>query len=222
MRINRILSVVCAATVFYGMTYAGDLRSPLIGERGPMRYVFEEQEEGDYGVKVWATGYGREAHKCFMGHGFNTKPLTALYFNKSDFRLSEIFADSYLPMTSEFYNPYVGVLKLHPRASYSEKGISLGARWSVSVYKDVGRAGFRVSVPFRNIEIEREDSGDKDTNQLKDLYTSDIVDVDAVYKHKLHPIGENYRLKDIYDGLNELVENDMATKFSKKRYGIKN
>lgn len=50
---------------------------------------------------------------------------------------------------------------------------------------------------------------------------TDIVDVDAVYKHKLHPIGENYRIKDIYAGLDELVEKGIATRFGKKRYTIK-
>jgi len=50
---------------------------------------------------------------------------------------------------------------------------------------------------------------------------TDIINVDAVYKHTLHPIGENYRMKDIYAGLDELVERGIATRFSKKRYTIK-
>ena len=50
---------------------------------------------------------------------------------------------------------------------------------------------------------------------------TDVVDIDAVYLHKIHPIGENYRIKDIYAGLDELVERGIATRFSKKRYAIK-
>ena len=53
---------------------------------------------------------------------------------------------------------------------------------------------------------------------------TDIVDVDAIHLHKLHklhPIGENYQLKDIHAGLDELVEKGIATKFSKNRYTIK-
>ena len=50
---------------------------------------------------------------------------------------------------------------------------------------------------------------------------TDVLDVDAVYKHKLHPIGENYHIRDIYAGLDELVEKGRATRFGKKRYGIK-
>lgn len=50
---------------------------------------------------------------------------------------------------------------------------------------------------------------------------TDVIDVDAVYKHKLHPIGENYRIEDIHAGLDELVEKNIATKFSKRRYAIK-
>lgn len=50
---------------------------------------------------------------------------------------------------------------------------------------------------------------------------TDVVDVDAIHLHKLHPIGENYQLKDIHAGLDELVEKSVATKFSKNRYAIK-
>ena len=50
---------------------------------------------------------------------------------------------------------------------------------------------------------------------------TDVIDVDAVYLHKIHPIGENYHIKDIYAGLDELVERGIATRFSKKRYTIK-
>jgi len=50
---------------------------------------------------------------------------------------------------------------------------------------------------------------------------TDVVDIDAIHLHKLHPIGENYQIKDIHAGLDELVEKGIATKFSKNRYAIK-
>ena len=82
-------------------------------------------------------------------------------------------------------------------------------------------------------KLEKSDGGQKKVNRSSlsnkaryiilwsEKNATDVIDVDAVYLHKMHPIGENYRIKDIYDGLDELVERGMATRFSKKRYTIK-
>lgn len=175
MRIRKYLPVIVAITVLCGTVQATEFRSPLIVERGPMRYVFEEWEDSDYGLKVWTACYGRESHKAFMKHGTKTKPLSALFFNKSCFTLNEIFPNSCVDVATEYYNPFVGLTKLQPRITYEEKGLSLGARYAYPVYKDKGRVGLRIQVPFRKIEIEREDSGDKDTNQLDDLLTGEVV-----------------------------------------------
>ncbi|MCK4500725.1 hypothetical protein KAU11_09505 [Candidatus Babeliales bacterium] len=175
MRRTKLLSVILAMTVFAGSLRATEFRSPLIVERGPLRYVFEEWEEKDYGLKMWTAGYTREAHKAFLKHGTDSKELSALFFNKSDFYMNEILPDSYADIQTEYYSPYLAITKLSPRVTYEEKGISMGARFAYPIYKNKGRIGVRAQVPFRRIEIEREDLGDKDTNQLDDVLTKEVV-----------------------------------------------
>ncbi|MBU1008022.1 hypothetical protein KKA53_03015 [Candidatus Dependentiae bacterium] len=176
VRGKKNLLVIAAITMLFGTLVATEFRSPLIIERGPMRYVFEEWGESDCGLKVWSSCFTRESHKAFLSHGTSTYPLSTLFFNKSCFNLSEIFPNSYVDPATQYYSPYLGVTQLKPRITYYEKGVSLGARWAHPVYKNKGRVGLRIQVPFRSVEIEREDHGDKDTNQLDDLMTGEIVD----------------------------------------------
>jgi hypothetical protein len=172
---NKCVLAIFSMACLFSFASATEFRSPLIVERGPMRYVFEGWDAKDYSLKLWAAGYCRESHKAFLSHGTNTTHLSALFFNKSDFSLVEIFPNSYAPLNSENYSPFVVVGELHPRITYVEKGISLGGRVAFPVSGNKGRFGFRVQVPFRRIEIEREDLGDKDTNQLDDVLTGEIV-----------------------------------------------
>jgi|SaaInlStandDraft_4_1057021.scaffolds.fasta_scaffold17193_2 hypothetical protein len=167
----KIFKIGILASIFIicGSLVAVEFRSPYLSEKGPLRYVFKKQNEDDYGVRVWTINYSREAHKAFMSHGVKTKPLTELFFNKSEFRLREIFEESNVPLVSEYYNPYVKVLKIKPRAEYNETGITIGARFDYPVYKNKGRIGVRVNIPFRKIEIERQDQKGRDTAQLQNL-----------------------------------------------------
>jgi len=176
-RMTEILSGLVLMVFCVGPVLATEFRSPLIVERGPMRYVEfgEEWETNDYSLKTWTAGYSREASKAFLSHGMNTHQLSALFFGKSDFRMSEIFPNSYADPTTEYYNPFLGVTVLHPRVTYVERGMSIGARIAFPVNGNKGRVGLRAQIPIRKIEIEREDAGDKDTNQLDDLLTGDIV-----------------------------------------------
>jgi hypothetical protein len=174
MRLNKyLLGVVFLMTSL--RVVATEFRSPLIVERGPMRYVFEEWEEKDYGLKLWSSVYCREAHKAFLNHGTNTTHLSALFFNKSDFKLGEIFPGGHADLATENYSPFVALGKMQPRVTYYEKGFSLGGRFAYPVYKNKGRIGLRVQIPFRKIEIEKEDPGDLDTNQLDDFMTGEVV-----------------------------------------------
>jgi hypothetical protein len=174
MRFKKVVFFMLLGVIFKFLG-ATEFRSPLIVENGPMRYVFEEWEESDYGLKIWTSCYGRESHKAFLSHGTNTHPLSALFFNKSNFLLTDAFPNSEAEIGTEQYSPFLGITRLNPVVTYSEKGISLGARFAYPVYKNKGRIGLRAQVPFRKIEIEREDFGDKDTNQLDDLLTGEVV-----------------------------------------------
>lgn len=167
-------SIVLLTSCFASVLYAAEFRSPIVCERGSLRHVFEEWSSEDYGFQLWASGYGREAHKAFKSHGTGTQPLTSLFFNKADFRLSEIFPNSLVKRASEFYNPFVRVLKISPRASYTEKGVFLGFKFAYPIYKNKGRLGVRASIPFRAVEIEKQDSFSKDDAQLKDLAFSGV------------------------------------------------
>lgn len=176
MRRKVSLIVIGMITVLCGGLRATEFRSPLIVERGPMRYVFEEWEETEHAFKVWAAGFTRESHKAFLSHGTSTYPLSTLFFNKSCFNLNEILPDSYADPLAQHYSPYIATTKITPRVTYYEKGISVGARWACPVYKNKGRIGLRLHVPFRKVEIEREDHGDIDTDQVGNLLTGEIVD----------------------------------------------
>lgn len=179
MRTKRNLIVIATLISFVNVAVATEFRSPLIVERSPMRYLFEPWKKKDWKLNLWSEGYYRGANRAYLKHGTNATELSALFFNKSDFLLSEIFPNACVPMDSEYYSPFVAVGMLHPRITYEEKGLSLGGRLAYPVYKDKGRLGIRVQVPFRKIEIEREDLGDRDSNQLDDLVSGEIVTRDG-------------------------------------------
>ena len=176
MRMRKCWVFIVAMAILGGMVSATEFRSPLIGQTGPLRYVFEEWEDEDYGLKLWAACYHRGAHKAFISHGTDTCPLSTLFFGKSDFYLNEILPGSYAEIGTEYYSPFIAVTQLSPRITYEESGISVGGRWAYPVYKNKGRVGVRVRVPFiKNIEIEREDSGDKNDDPLAEFLTGEVV-----------------------------------------------
>lgn len=132
----RKLGVLLITSALIHVLGAVDFRSPYVYDGGPLRYVFEPKEANDYGLKMWTTGYTRDAHKAFLSHGTKTKPLTALLFNKDEFRMREIFYNSDVALTTEYYNPFVKILKIKPRATYSENGITFGGQFDYPVYKE--------------------------------------------------------------------------------------
>ncbi len=136
---------------------ATEFRSPWLSERGPLRYKFEKGNPERYSLDVYGTGYYRESHKAFLSHGTSTKPLTALFFNKADIPLNEIFPGSAMNRNAINYSPFMDLMTIKPRATYYDWGTNLGCRFEYPVFKDKGRVGFRLNVPFRLIEIERED-----------------------------------------------------------------
>lgn len=136
---------------------ATEFRSPWFSKRGPIRYIFEKDEEKKSSLDVYALMHRRESHKAFLKHGMDTSALTALFFNKEEFNIAESFPNAQMNQNAKYYNPYLNLQKVTPKATYYEWGMNLGAKLEYPIHKDKGRVGVRVNVPFRMIEIERED-----------------------------------------------------------------
>lgn len=171
---------VVAMMLLGGVVTATEFRSPLIGRTGPMRYVLEEWDEDDWGAKLWTSCYTRNTDKAFLSHGTNTHPLSALFFGKSCFSLSEALPGAYTTPGTEYYSPFVAVATLEPRISYEESGFSIGGRLAYAICNNKGRIGIRGRVPFRRIEIEREDLGDKYDDPLENLVTGEVVTRESI------------------------------------------
>lgn len=166
---KRFLKVGILAMLTVFTVNATEMRSPWISERGPIRYVFEKCDPDRYSLDIYGAAYMKYANKAFMNHGTDTKPLTELFFNKSNFLLSEKFNDND-NFTNEFQNPYLYVYRLYPRASYFGWGFNLGGRFEYPIYKDKGRIGARLNVPFRAVRIERDDEAERNATGIQDAY----------------------------------------------------
>lgn len=160
-----------------GFVNATEIRSSWFSERGPIRYKFETDKDEDYSLDIYALAHRRESHKAFLKHGTDTQPLTALIFNKADFPLNQIFPNSRVNPAGEFYNPFMDLMTIKPRATYYEWGMNLGARLEYPVYKNRGRIGLRMNIPFRSIEMEREDITSQVDDPTQDYILSRITKV---------------------------------------------
>ena len=173
--IVRLVGLTCALT---NAAVAGDLRTPWLSERGPLRYLFEKDPGDEATVRVWTAYASRQAARAFKKHGTATEELTSLIFNKSDFRLTEASPNSLIPLDTEFYNPLLRTVHLHPRAEYSESTFTLGLSYKYPVNENRGCVGVRASVPFRRIEMQRTDqSGVRGGADLQDVLTIQPVGV---------------------------------------------
>lgn len=173
----RVLALLTTATI--GAVHASEWRTPWISERGPIRYTFEKLHTGkkECNMNLWSSTSMKEAHKAFMGDNFKTRPITALLFNESDFQISGIFENGKMGRNTEFYNPFMNVTTFQPRATYMEYGINLGGRIDYPVYGYKGRIGLRASLPFRYIQIQRDDTSDSLTDPMEDVHASTYVTV---------------------------------------------
>lgn len=165
-RVALVVGIGISSTMF-----ATENRTPWIAERGPLRYTFEKLHPEKYNFNSWWVGHYKEAHKAFDKHSVHTKPLSAVIFNKADFKLNEIFPESTVPGDSENYNPFFSVTKFSPRVYYTEYGMTFGARWDYKVWKK-GRIGLRGQMPFRTIEMERQDWVDESQDPTNDVKES--------------------------------------------------
>ncbi len=174
---KRLTKLALFGVLVAGSAMATEFRSPWMGERGPIRYRLEKNDPDKYSLDIYSAMHRREAHKAFMDHGTDTKPLTALFFNKSNITLNEIFPDSKMHENAKYYNPFMDLMTIYPRATYYEYGMNIGARFEYPVWNNKGRIGLRANVPFRSIEIERKNIVDKTADPTKDYILYRLVNV---------------------------------------------
>lgn len=120
-------------------------------------------------IHSYASAYSRVAHDAFNHHGIARQPLSALYFGKSDFRMSEMFKNCFVPHNTEHYSPFVRIMKMRPRVQYSEFGSHLGVTAWADIDNKRWRCGARVDIPVIHREIERKDHGTRGRAHTQDL-----------------------------------------------------
>lgn len=154
-----LVLVVGIYAAAHGMLHAATIHTPVLCERGPLRYLFDfDEPQSSQHLKLWSAGYSRYAASAYTDSvGTKTDELSRLFFNEANFKLTEAFPSCLVSQNSEFYNPLIRTVHLHTKADYREKAVVFGARYIVPVYKDVGRMGVRVSIPIKAVEVRRLD-----------------------------------------------------------------
>lgn len=158
----KLRLLLLAALAVSSSAFATEFRTPYLSDRGPLRHSFKKLNKKKMNLSTWSTMHAKEAHKAFLKHGTDSKELTALLFNQSTFKFKEIFENGKVPLTSPNYNPFIATLDYSPRAKYFEWGATFGGRIDFPIWKEdngcvKGRIGLRATVPFRTIEVERQD-----------------------------------------------------------------
>ena len=163
-----LLSAVSCGALFA----TSEIRSPL-GRFGDVwfdyRYPLEPVNDDGWQVDVQKAAYERCSAKTF---GLDAKcikdcndadkvtnktlPLSALFFNKADFKGQEAFWGGNLNGRAS-NAPGLVFANLSPRISYEERGITLG----VHAYKELGvernwRFGGRIGLPIKVIKVEED------------------------------------------------------------------
>ncbi len=166
----RVLALLLSGVFLGSSVKASDLRPPLLAMGGPMRFISEAEGRDESSVKFWSVVANRQASQAFMDHGLGAVGLTNLIFNQDNFRVADIFADSYVPSTTESYMALLRTARIFTSASYAEKDVIFGAQWMYPVYEDRGRFGIRARIPFKYVEIIRDDlAGVPGGAQLEDV-----------------------------------------------------
>jgi len=132
--------------------------------------ALQSHQSNQLQFSTYAHTYARMAHETFLNHGTRRSPLSALVFGKDEFRLSHIFQNCNVPLNTEYYNPYMRILKMRPRIAYSEVGTHFGATIEARVGKTrKSRVGIRIDMPIKRREIERKDTGWNDSAQTQNV-----------------------------------------------------
>ncbi len=227
----RKLKLLGLALCLIGTAQATDFRTPLMTGNGLLRNEVEMKKD-KWSLNVWSTGHYRSANKAFKKHGTDTEPLSSLIFGKTEFVLAEAFqggkdtTDGYL---AKYYtrngSPFLAVTKFKPRASYTERGMTLGGTFEYPVWNNKGRVGLRAAVPIRTVRIERDDEGESmqdgfddcvirgDVTRMTDKHTTAAVSqvFSGISRYKLSLVNQFKKLRDDGTVVPALELNDAAT-----------
>ncbi|MBS1988212.1 hypothetical protein JST56_04425 [Candidatus Dependentiae bacterium] len=182
----KLRLLLLAALAVSSSAFATEFRTPYLSDRGPLRHSFKKLNKKKMNINTWSTVHTKEAHKAFLKHGTDSKELTALLFNKSTFQFKEFFPGADVPLNSLNYNPFMRTLSYSPKAKYFEYGATFGGRIDFPIWKEdngcvKGRIGLRTSIPFRTIEVERQDFAPETSsvdNALAKVVKTDLIRVD--------------------------------------------
>lgn len=151
-RTHRALFLTSLLTLGMGASlFAREFRAP--STTVPLSHDFDPRVEESFRYTVYSTAFTSQAHRAFTKHGTSTKALTALFFNEDEFRVTNAFPKALVELDTKYYNPYIRTMKIRPRAHYSEQGVHIGFSLDRMVWRERGRLGARVNVPFKTVEI---------------------------------------------------------------------
>jgi len=144
-----------------------DFRAPLVVVNHG--YDFDPREKAQWHTTFDADWYTRSADRSFAAHGIATGELSQLFFNKSSFRLSQIFEDCLVGQDTQYYNPFMRVITINPKVAYRESGLTLTAGFSRAAATGKGRFGVRLRLPIRAVDTIRKDDGSRRDSQTEDV-----------------------------------------------------
>lgn len=202
--IKKMLKVlVFTACAFSCTAVASDYRSPLVTDRGPLRYDFDLKKD-KWSLHTWSIGHFRTAEKSFIDHSFDTESIAKMIFGKSEFTISDSFeAGIENKYFFENSSPFLAAAAIRPCVTYAERGLMIGGRFEYPVWHNKGRVGVRAVVPFRTVRLERDDEAEQSpgaADQLQEcVIKSDTVSItDATTTPKIFEPISRYKLSLLY------------------------
>ena len=151
MTIKSPLLSLFALTLLCFSLYGRRMLTPLLLRRGPLNKPYTDISRCEpWRVNFWTGGYQRSATQSFDCNGCKV-PLTTLFFNKSNFKVPEAFANNRAESRLNFL---LQTSILGPQVKYDESGAVLGIDMQ-HCFNDCWRTGFRASIPVRSIKMRR-------------------------------------------------------------------
>lgn len=221
----KLRLLLLAALAVSSSAFATEFRTPYMSDRGPLRHSFKKLNKKKMNINTWSTVHTKEAHKAFLKHGTDSKELTALLFNKSTFQFNEFLPNAVMPLDAPNYNIFMNALSYSPKAKFFEYGATFGGRIDFPIWKEEngcvkGRIGLRASVPFRTIEVERQDFAPETAsvdNALAQVVKTGIIRVQRTAAGAVAPVGSQvdveataYRL-DFVAGIRDAAKNSVVS-----------
>lgn len=221
----KLRLLLLAALAVSSSAFATEFRTPYLSDRGPLRHSFKKLNKKKMNINTWSTVHTKEAHKAFLKHGTDSKELTALLFNKSTFQFNEFLPNALMPLDAPNYNIFMNALSYSPKAKYFEYGATFGGRIDFPIWKEdngcvKGRIGLRTSIPFRTIEVERQDFAPETAsvdNALAQVVKTAIIRVQRTAAGAVAPVGSQvdveataYRL-DFVAGIRDSAKNSVVS-----------